>query len=469
MTIENNNHNQPIVANSTNSKKVNTTNSRSTKLTSSSNSRKKQRTMKICLFTLITTSILIISLQTFSLNEAKIIKYLIAAPRKKLYAVPFPFPLPVFVKRQRIYTQVPVVPRYVQQPSYGTKELTESYSSHPDQYPAYSSSLDYYNQAKESLSASHSTSAKTSKKLTSSKDSSEKQQLSASSLAKYLTQLANVFGQSYPGLGLGAASGNALASVSSSQRDIVSKLFTGQAKILAPTQFRYLLSGVAPKLPIVGLPDTQILNDPQEQQDKPSSSSSDNNSTSSGKLEPGNEESASKVYLSSLRSPPRLTSFEQYPGPSGGPYRIAAASNQIHLSPHQYANAVAAQAARLQMQRSHLAAAAAAAAASAVPELDQQLIEQPGANQLEEAAQQQADLQDPLVSSAQEYELVASSSKHNPEQIYEALQKQQELQSDLAREKDEARIAESNSMALVAQQYGLPILPRPIHLVNYRA
>lgn len=462
MNIENNNNNQAIVKNSTTSEKVNLKNKRTLTKFAASNSRKKQRTMKICLFTLITTSILIISLQTFSLNEAKIIKYLIAAPRKKLYAVPFPFPLPVFVKRQRIYTQVPVVPRYIQKPSWGTKEITESYSSQ-DSYPFYSS-LDYQNQAKDSLSAAHST--KTSKKLNTDSKDSEKQQQSASSPSKYFAQLANAFGQSYPGL-LGAASGvNALASLSSNQRDIVSKLFSGQAKIMAPTQFRYLLSGTAPKLPTLDLPSTQSLTDQQEQ----SPSSSDNNSTSSGgKLEPGNEESASKVYLSSLRSPPRLTSFEQYPVPSSDSYRIAAASNQLQLSPQQYANAMAARAARLRMLRPQLAAAAAAAAAaSAVPDLDQQLIEQTGANQLEEA-QQQADLQDPLVSSAQEYEFVASSTRPNPEQFYEALQKQQELQSDLATEKDEARIAESNSMALTAQQYGLPIVSRPIHLMNYKA
>lgn len=436
----------------------------------------KQRTMKIYILTLITTSILIMILQTFNLNEAKIIKlkdlkkakkyaYLLAPQRKKLYAIPFPVPLPVFVKRQHIYTQVPVVPRYVQQPNYGSNENGDSYSQ--DQYSAYSN-LDYYSQNKvpsssSSSSSSSSTSTSSKKSNNNNKQKDEKQQQSASSPSKYFTQLASAIGQAYPGI-LGAnnmGNGNALSSLTANQRDIISKLLTGQAKILAPYQLRSLLSGS--KLQFSQMRSPQAPSEQQEQQDRPSNLHDNANSTyGGGKSEPGNKESASELYASSLRSPQSLNSFEHYPGLV--PYRIAA-SNQVHLSPH-HMHAMAAQAARLQMLRPHLAAAAAAAAVTnMVPVLDQQFSE-PGSNSME-TAQHQPDIQEPLASNAQEYELVGSNKQH-PEHIFEAMQKQHhELHSALAREKEEARIAESNSLAIAAHQYGLPIIHRPIHLVNY--
>lgn len=106
--------------------------------------------MKFCLLALL-VGLLIIVLFYSQDTEAKKIKiklkdlkklkkygYLLAGQTKKTYAIPFPVPLPVFIKRQQIYTQVPVVPRYIHQaPTYHSmvNEIhSEPYSSSASSY-----------------------------------------------------------------------------------------------------------------------------------------------------------------------------------------------------------------------------------------------------------------------------------------------------------------------------------------------
>ena len=100
--------------------------------------------IKFCLTSLLITSVLVVILQSsinskqlvdakkLKLKDLKKLKkyaFLLASQRNRLYAIPFPVPLPVFVKRQHIYTQVPVVPRYVQKPySYQTSDQSDSYT-----------------------------------------------------------------------------------------------------------------------------------------------------------------------------------------------------------------------------------------------------------------------------------------------------------------------------------------------------
>lgn len=60
---------------------------------------------------------------------SKVASFMMPPSRKKLYAVPVPFPFPVFIKRKHIYTQVPVVPRYSYKPQLAPQVDSQSYAS----------------------------------------------------------------------------------------------------------------------------------------------------------------------------------------------------------------------------------------------------------------------------------------------------------------------------------------------------
>lgn len=216
---------------------------------------KLNRMNKFCIYSLLASSILIsillLSSTTFQTSEAKKIKikdlkkakkyaYLLATQRKKFYAIPVPLPLPVFVKRQQIYTQIPVVPRFVQQPP--------SYSSHqPHQSSYYTSSGGGYGEQQatyDPYASAMSSSYEYQQQLPVSSHFKYpyRYPMSSGSLmglgggsskSKYLASLAQALGQAYPVLG-GAAQGVVGSNV-------VGKLLSGQAKVLPPSQIKNLL------------------------------------------------------------------------------------------------------------------------------------------------------------------------------------------------------------------------------------
>lgn len=183
------------------------------------------------------------------LKKLKKYAYLLAANKKKLYAIPFPMPMPVFVKRQQIYTQVPIIPRYVQQP--------QAYSAQPEAAPATtessagyelmsgsyapevrvpSSSAYYSPKGAYSAAQSYGPSSMSSRKRPSYSSAAGSpyssgagelaQQYLGSSGAKYLSQIAGLLGQASP---------SSMGSSGTTNRDLLTKLLTGQARVLPPT------------------------------------------------------------------------------------------------------------------------------------------------------------------------------------------------------------------------------------------
>jgi len=180
------------------------------------------------------------------LKKLKKYAWILAAQNKKFYAIPFPMPLPVFVKRQQIYTQIPIIPRYVQHPQpYGTPAMPhqsiDSIYSQSDVLAAggtttgetrYPSGLEYY---QSQMGSSSKPKRKRSKQqsaasgYSSSSATADQYGAALANSAKYLQQIAAILTRNYDGLsgGYGSSSGKG--------RDVLNKLLTGQAKVLAPT------------------------------------------------------------------------------------------------------------------------------------------------------------------------------------------------------------------------------------------
>lgn len=386
---------------------------------------------KFILISVIIASILILILQTSSqgseakkikikikdLKKAKKYAYLLASQRKKLYAIPFPVPLPVFVKRQHIYTQIPVVPRYVQQP----------YHSHYQEssYDPYASMSAY---APESIQppVSH---------------YPRKTVATIGRPTKYIAELASAIGHAYPGvLGSDYHIGG--------QRDVVGKLLSGQAKVLSPAT---LISSLKQKLPAK-----------QEQEGSKASSTADN-STSKATKEPGNKPSASEIRLRSL---PRPAVPYFYPNEL---YRLPASSSLMNPYMAPFLPAAQATGALLphpmlyQMMHSP----------QLTPGLLQQMAaeSQPVEPESPIDEQQKPEVQEVAASSksVRNVELPVAG-RAQPDQLIEAMQKarhHQALRLAIAREREEARVAESNALALRAHQLGLPVLPSDLRLLNY--
>lgn len=183
-----------------------------------------------------------------ALKKAKKLKkyaWVLATQRKKFYAIPFPLPLPVFVKRQQIYTQIPIIPRYVHQPQpYGNpaasySDSSASASSYPQMSAAEMMSLGAgttqsevrYPGAAEYYSSSSAPTKRNKKRPQQQQSTSgDYQQFATTALptsAKYLQQIAAALAQNYQALSGTSSSGG--------HRDVLSKLLSGQAKVLAPS------------------------------------------------------------------------------------------------------------------------------------------------------------------------------------------------------------------------------------------
>lgn len=385
---------------------------------------------KFILISVIIASILILILQASSqVSEAKKIKikdlkkakkyaYLLASQRKKLYAIPFPVPLPVFVKRQHIYTQIPVVPRYVQQPYYHHQQESS--------YDPYASMSAYAPESVQPPVSHH----------------PRKTVATIGRPTKYIAELASVIGHAYPRvLGSDYHIGG--------QRDVVGKLLSGQAKVLSPAT---LISSLKQKLP------------PKQEQEGNKASSIADNSTSKATKEPGNKPSASEIRLRSLPRPAVPSYF--YPNEL---YRMPASSSL--LNPYMAPFLPAAQATGALMPHPMLYPML--HSPQLTPGLLQQMAaeSQPVEPESPIDEQQKPEVQEVAASSksVRNIELPGAGRAH-PDQLIEAMQKarhHQALQLALAREREEARVAESNALALHAHQLGLPVLPSHLRLLNY--
>lgn len=156
------------------------------------------------------------------LKKLKKYAYLTAGMSSKFYAIPFPLPLPVFIKRQYIYTQIPIVPRYVDHPkssstystgasisdSYESASTTGSYALESNRAPEY---MSYAPTAKDKRPQHH-------------KDQLEGFKMSGSN-NRYIKTLAGLLNSGPMKLGVGG------------QRDIINKLVSGQAKVISPISF----------------------------------------------------------------------------------------------------------------------------------------------------------------------------------------------------------------------------------------
>lgn len=396
----------------------------------------KRKMRRIILTSLFAASVLILILQAtvIQMSDAKKIKikikdlkkakkyaYLLASQRKKLYAIPFPVPLPVFVKRQHIYTQVPIVPRYVQQPQY---------EHHESSYDPYAAMSAYYPETVQHYPSHY----------------PRKTVATIGKPTKYLAQLANAIGQTYPVLGSGYQIGN--------QRDVVGKFLSGQAKVLSPVS---LISNLKQK----------SSNKPEQEKGDQKASSA-NSTTKQISTEPGDKPSASKVYLRSLPRPPAL------------PYEYP---TDVYRVPHSLVSMMH------PYMSPYLPAAQTSGALVPQPMLypmlhPQHLLQQMSAEQqLVEPIGGMINVAHDSPSQNQEHEVQETSASRpvqnvrapgearaNPDQLVEALQKarhHQAIRLALAREREEARIAESNALALRAHQLGLPVIPSQLHLLNY--
>lgn len=456
--------------------------------------------IKFCLTSLLITSVLVVILQSsinskqlvdakkLKLKDLKKLKkyaFLLASQRNRLYAIPFPVPLPVFVKRQHIYTQVPVVPRYVQKPySYQTSDQSDSYTvaaSQPAPAPISSSASSYSAQTSSDilqpasqLAASYQVPVK-----------SHQQRPS-----KYFAQLANAIGQSNPVLGsIGGMTG-----IVGTQRDVVNKLLSGQARLIAPNMgalFSSLKSQqsqhqdymqhrqriydssqpvqenneIQPEASLAASASTTVAKEPGSGKAS-STGSKQAEQAASHAQHPRAEQSTADYYQ--LQSAAALQKSAQL----ADLYRLAG-----HALPFPFAPAVmSAQAAAAALGASRIPPTmaaplnpqvAAAAAAQLLRLVEPQIAE--ASESVEVRVRPDAD---PLAAQATEHEtdvVVAPglASRLSPEQIIMALrdlEHQRLIQAHLIRQKEEAQLAESNTIALAAQQLGLP---GQLRLVNF--
>lgn len=438
------------------------------------------------------------------LKKLKKYAYLLAANKKKLYAIPFPMPLPVFVKRQHIYTQVPIIPRYVQQPQpYGGPSLSTEASFNyelvagnyaPEMHSA-SYSKDYHPST--SSPSSSSTHGVSSKRPSSSSSASSNGQndlvshyLSASS--KYLSQIANLMGQSGP------VSGNM-------NKDLISKLLSGQARVLTPSALLSILK--SPGSTAAGAKthgyekqqEQQHQHQDQEQQDQDSKAQSQSssgggggggrgaityddaagNSTGKSEYASDNRPSASEIYKTSTSYGPMRSVL----GPIMNPHQIPAMMGQV-MSP-------IAALARAQIMSSRMPPFRAPIG----NDMMSSMYAYDGANQIDSPPIAH-ESQEMSSSSPQDHESAANREYPHP---YEALLKQRRLQHQLqpdqvllavdkmqrqqllARQQNAlkmallrdqevaARLAESRQVLVRAHQLGLPLAAdHPNFIKQYR-
>jgi len=236
---------------------------------------RQTKVARLCIQTLVALTLLLLLLSSASPSEGKIIKlknlkkakkylYLLAPQRKKLYAIPFPVPLPVFVKRQHIYTQIPIIPQYVQQPYYAAQP------SHQDAYEVYGS----MSAPAPELYSAHPQTSQTHKPI-------------GPYNRKYLAQIAANMSKKHP-----------MVAAASNQRDLFAKLLSGQAKILTPRPIR--VANI-----LTGLKQLDTEANSQETQ-----TGGNRNLTSPSKSEPSDQASTSEREPSSsgssLRAPIRV-------------------------------------------------------------------------------------------------------------------------------------------------------------------
>lgn len=233
------------------------------------------------------------------LKKIKKYAYLLAYSRKKHYAIPLPFPLPVLVKRQNIYTQVPIVPRYVQKPASQQMYSETNYESLDAPYTMQSSNhlYDYKNQIHNNYpepEPEHTMNSPTYIKAKQRIRSQYQPQMRGPiqmGPTKYLSQFMNHVHTPWDG---------------EQNREIFTKLLSGQAKLVMPNQIHLGSFILAPKQSaqksLGRYPNTLNSVDggkDDEQQDNGSSNS--NSSETSHMSEQGMKQSASEIYMSAIR------------------------------------------------------------------------------------------------------------------------------------------------------------------------
>lgn len=408
--------------------------------------------------------VLIIQLVSLGESDAKKIKlkdlkkvkkyaYLFAHQRKKLYAIPFPVPLPVLVKRQQIYTQVPIIPRYVQKPMTYEQHQALSYpenqndlGTHDSPYPM--SSMTSYdirpnlNQQQQPYKRRRPNDYRYIKQLQQSNSLS--QLMGAKSMlpltpAKYISQLASVFNQVYP------------AWDNEHSREIFSKLLSGQAKMMIPSQIQLgSLVFTTNKHADKGQDSDENKNESNDHQNNSTSVSS---SSSSSQDQSVNKPSASELYMSALRP---VLDYGLDPI-----YRIRS-PRFVQLAPMKpfYPKAIP-------LLHPHMASSAANAIMSLV---EPQTVS--ASNQVESVETNHdphgAGPVVPVIPIGDTYQDRLVQAVHRARQL-EASQRLALVRTTLEREK-QARLLEVNPILLAAaasNQFSAPILPSQLRLLNY--
>lgn len=161
-------------------------------------------------------------IKNYKLKDFKKLKefaFIAGGSRKKYYPIPFPLPLPVFIKRQHIYTQVPIIPRYADYPKTESTYQTGQYMTDVFGQGTY----DYDS----SRDADHQDYIKPKQKFQNKQKQQYKSQnydeIKTSASKRYIRALAGVLGSNSAPIALG-----------NSQKDIIGKLMSGQVRVLSP-------------------------------------------------------------------------------------------------------------------------------------------------------------------------------------------------------------------------------------------
>lgn len=427
--------------------------------------------IKFCLISLIVTSVLVLILSAQNQVDAKKLKlkdlkklkkyaFFLATKRNRLYAIPFPVPLPVFVKRQHIYTQVPVVPRYVQRPY--------TYQQHSsDQQDSYASASSQQASTPASSSQSAPSYSATSNEITPAATYQPSVKGAQQRPSKYLSQLANAMGYSNPVLGsMGGVGG-----IVESQRDMVNKLLSGQAKLVAPN-----MSTLFASLKHQQQQQKEYSHHRQKAyegaQESPEiqSEASKESAQIAGRA---NNSNSTRQHSERVHGPPA----DLYPG-----LPLAALRKSAQLAElYRLAGPAALPLPYAQLASARAAAAAAAIAASSVPANPQvaqlmQLVEPQQAESSEtvEVRVRPDAVEAEMAQSADQGDIEVApglAARYTQEQVLHALQRleqQRLILTQLIKEREEAQMAESNSVALAAQQLGIPLIPAHIRLANFQ-
>lgn len=240
-----------------------------------------------------------IEIKLKDLKKANKYDFLLVDQRKKLYPIGLPFPLPVLVKRQppihsssismlSKYNQKP--PRY--RPYVDPLELQ-------DVYPISSSSIvangkrKQHIQYKHPIDPYHDQSGNQAKHryqhyqpLVLRPVSKSMLQLSPS---KYYSHIGDEINQVYPSW------------EGEQNREILGKLISGQGRILFPSRIQLDSLILTPKQLKNSQTEDNNENDTSDQNDTSSNSHSKSNTTSDNQQEPANKPSASELYMSALR------------------------------------------------------------------------------------------------------------------------------------------------------------------------